>query len=397
MKLAIVGIAALQAASLASAQSSLTLFGIADAGISRYEATARNPMTGGTITQRQSGLSSGGNSTSRLGFRGTEDLGGGLSAGFWLESAIALDTGSIGGPSTAGAPSATAFFNRRSTLSLAGGFGELRLGRDYNPTFYNDAIFDPFGNSGVGSSVLFTLGNSAAVGNSNYVRANNSVSYFLPSALGGVYGSFMYGMPENTKTSGVGVADGNDRSGAYIGGRIGYAAGSLDLAIAHGESKASDTEALRREFRTTNIGVSYDFGLVKAFGELSRTRDQRRTPLIASEIHFDGYLVGASVPVGVGLIRVSYSAVRYKSDEGITGASAPRVNKLAIGYTHNLSKRTAVYVTAARINNKNDGAYAGSLPNAAVATGGTASFSGAAQGYLAQKATGYDVGIRHAF
>lgn len=397
MKLAIVGIAALQAASIASAQSSLTLFGIADAGISRYEATSRNPTTGATITQRQSALSSGGNSTSRLGFRGTEDLGGGLSAGFWLESAVALDTGSIGGPSTAGAPSATAFFNRRSTLSLAGSFGELRLGRDYNPTFYNDAIFDPFGNSGVGSSVLFTLGNSAAVGNSNYVRANNSVSYFLPSELGGVYGSFMYGLPENTKTSGAGAADVNDRTGAYIGGRIGYAAGALDLAIAHGESKASDTAALRREFRTTNIGVAYDFGPVKAFGELSRTRDERRTPLIASEIHFDGYLVGASVPVGVGLIRASYSAVRFKSNEGLAGASAPRVNKLAIGYTHNLSKRTAIYVTVARINNKNDGAYAGALPSAAITTGGAATFYGAAQGYLAQKATGYDFGIRHAF
>ncbi|MFM9927639.1 porin [Variovorax sp. H27-G14] len=397
MKLAIVGIAALQAASIASAQSSITLFGIADAGISRYEATARNPVTGGAITQRQWALSSGGNATSRLGMRGTEDLGGGLSAGFWFESAIALDTGSIGGPATAGAPSATAFFNRRSTLSLAGGLGELRLGRDYNPTFYNDAIFDPFGNCGVGSSVLFTLGNSAAVGNANYVRANNSVSYFLPADLGGVYGSVMYGLPENTKSSGSSVAAENDRSGTYVGGRLGYLAGPLDIAIAHGESKASDTAVLQRDFRTTNIGASYDFGLVKAFGELSRTRDQRRTPLTATEIHFDGYLVGASVPVGVGLIRVSYSAVRFKSDEGFTGSSAPRVNKFAIGYTHNLSKRTAIYVTAARVNNKNDGAYAGRLPSAAITAGGAASFSGAGQGYLAQKATGYDVGIRHAF
>lgn len=397
MKLAIVGIAALQAACIASAQSTLTIFGIADAGISRYEATARNPVTGGTATQRQWALSSGGNATSRLGFRGTEDLGGGLLAGFWLESAIALDTGANGGPATAGAPSTTVFFNRRSTLSLAGGFGELRLGRDYNPTFYNDALFDPFGNSGVGSSILFTLGNSAAVGNSNYVRANNSASYFLPAQLGGVYGSLMYGLPENVKSSGAGTAAVNDESGKYIGGRVGYAAGPLDLAIAYGESTASDTVALQREFRTTNIGGSYDFGSIKTFGELSRTRDHRRAPLIASELHFDGYLLGASVPVGVGVIRASYSAVRFKSDEGIAGASTPRVNKFALGYTHNLSKRTAVYVTAARITNKNDAAYAGLLPSARVTTGGTASFSGAAQGYLPQKATGYDFGIRHAF
>ena len=117
MKKSLLALAALTAfAGVASAQSSVTLFGIVDL-------SARGVDNGiGT----RSTINQDGNSSSRLGFRGVEDLGGGLKAGFWIEGALSADTGNATGQT----------WQRRSTVSLMGGFGEIRLGRDYTPVSY---------------------------------------------------------------------------------------------------------------------------------------------------------------------------------------------------------------------------------------------------------------------
>lgn len=110
------------------AQSSVTVFGVADLA-------ARSVSSEGTGATRS--LTSGGNSTSRIGFRGVEDLGGGLSAGFHLEAGMSLDTGS--------SVSATQFFDRRSTVSLTSrALGEVRAGRDYVPTYVSWTPLRPF-------------------------------------------------------------------------------------------------------------------------------------------------------------------------------------------------------------------------------------------------------------
>jgi predicted porin len=204
-------LAALAVAGVASAQSSVTLFGVVDASISGYSSKSRGPEAHGaaqrlrrsaTYTNRGSvkvsrtALANSGYNSSRLGFRGTEDLGGGLAASFWLEGAVNNDDGS------GVAPDGFFKFDRRSTLSLSGGLGELRLGRDYTPTFWNDAIFDPMGINGAGISLVATASGYASAGslisrsgfsgNASYVRASNSIGYFLPPDLGGFYGQFMY-------------------------------------------------------------------------------------------------------------------------------------------------------------------------------------------------------------
>ena len=97
-------------------------------------------------------MSSGANASSRVGFRGTEDLGGGLAAGFWLESGITQDSGAT----------ALAAFSRRSTVSLSGGFGELRLGRDYVPSYWNESVFDPMGAVGVGENLIKSISGNIA-------------------------------------------------------------------------------------------------------------------------------------------------------------------------------------------------------------------------------------------
>jgi len=385
MKKSLTALAALAVAGLASAQSSVTLFGVIDAGVTYQSATSRDAATGLASKQSKWSLANSGYNSSRIGFRGTEDLGGGLAASFWLEAPITNDDGATG----------ISTFNRRSTVSLSGGFGELRLGRDYTATFWNDTVFDPFGTNGSGASVINTVSGSTGLNNTNYVRASNMVGYFLPPNLGGFYGQLQYSLNENTRTSATDLTAATSSSaGRYAGGRFGYANGPLDVALAVGENVAVDTTSLTRKVQTINLGASYDFGPVKLFGELSNVKNKFDLAVGNSHDSYNGYLIGASMPVGAGVIRASYSTVRY--DEGAAGITGedPRAQKLAIGYVHNLSKRTALYATVARVNNRNDAAYTGSLSAASTTGYGSAgvSYTG-----LPRSSTGYDFGIRHAF
>ncbi|WP_295523166.1 porin [uncultured Pseudacidovorax sp.] len=383
----------------AHAQSSVTMFGIVDAGVSRYEMTARDPLTGLQRKQTQTALSNSGNATSRLGFRGVEDLGAGWSASFWLETALANDVGNVGGTGvTSGiTTSSTVFFNRRSTVSLSGPLGEIRLGRDYTPTFWNDSVFDPFTSNGVGTSIIYSATAAAAFGNVNYIRTSNTVSYFLPPNIGGFYGQLSYAFPEKVVTRDI-ATNSND-AGRYAGARFGYQNQSLNIALSYGEARLVDTATTGRVNKSYNVGATYDFEVVKVFAEASRVRDEFQGPGLNANYTngLNGYLLGLSVPVGAGLIRASYSTARFLDGRPFVAGSAPRANKLALGYTYMLSKRTALYASIAKIDNKNDPAYAGGLPPAALTVGGTDPFSVATGRYLPKSALGYDFGIRHTF
>ncbi|MDP9900569.1 porin [Variovorax ginsengisoli] len=371
MKKSLVALAALAVAGVASAQSSVTLFGIVDAGVSYYQ----NKADGGAKTSSWQQTNSGYNS-SRLGFRGTEDLGGGLAAGFWLEAALGNDTGAAGG-------GGTQLFNRRSTVSLSGPFGEFRIGRDYTATFWNDTTFDPFGTNGVGTNVINAAHSAVLTGagfasDSTTVRSNNMVGYFLPANLGGFYGQAQYAFHENTKTDGSTF---DSKANEYAGARFGYANGPLDVAVAYGETTVVSTAAQEVKVKTANLGASYDLGVVKLFGELSRvTNDFSPNSVVfgSDSVDLDGALIGVTAPIGAGLIRASYSTVKAKVDN----AADPKANKFALGYVHNLSKRTALYATVARISNKD---------------GANISVSGNLSTSATKNSTGYDFGIRHAF
>ena len=151
--------------------------------------------------------------------------------------------------------------------------------------------------------------------------------------------------------------------------------------------------------------------MLKLFGELSRARDEATTTVPVGAVgrfsfdtsgRYDGALLGATVPIGPGLIRFAYSRVKFKADAGLqpTGLFAPdrdaSAGKLALGYVHNLSKRTALYATVARIrisNGQNNPAVMGAT------TGGSPAYlsTGTSSGFAPRSATGYDFGIRHAF
>ena len=186
-------------AGVASAQSSVTLYGTVDLN-ARY---IKNDGSSKRVSLSQDGINS-----SQLGFRGVEDLGGGLKASFILLAGVNADTGSANNQ----------FWNRRATVSLSGGFGEVRLGRDYTPTFWNTTIFDAFGTNGLGDS-----SGVKQLAAPDYVRANNAIGYFLPSNIGGVYGQVM-----------AAAGEGNN-AGRYVGGRVGFAAGPFDVAVAYAQ------------------------------------------------------------------------------------------------------------------------------------------------------------------
>ena len=361
MKKSLLALAALTAfAGAASAQSSVTLFGILDAGIARLSAGGKS------VT----GMENSGYNSSRLGFRGTEDLGGGMSASFWLEAGLTNDNGTgaatnvnnqaAGGAAAGQNGSQGLTFNRRSTVSLAGGFGEIRLGRDYTPQFWNLTVFDPYGTNGVGTTQTL---NSIITG-VTAVRASNSVGYFLPGGLGGFYGQFQMYFGENQDLA-VNPTPNTEKDGNGWGLRLGYAAGPLNVALA-----TSKTKYAAGDVKQQNLGGQYDLGVAKLQAHVASDKN--------GTTKGNGWLIGGLIPVGAGEVRIAFS--QYKTDVAGT-ANDPRSRKWALGYVHNLSKRTAVYTTYARVTNN---AFANQALNGAAVTAGSNS-------------SGFDIGVRHSF
>jgi predicted porin len=355
MKKSLLALAALSAfAGVASAQSSVTLFGIVDVNV-------RNQKSGGGD---QTSVSTDGINSSRLGFRGVEDLGGGLRAGFWIEGALSPDTGC--GTSTNATPSNNSpacggqTWQRRSTVSLLGSFGEVRLGRDYTPTFWNHTVFDVFGTNGVGSEL--NIFSKAAGGASTLVRANNTVGYFLPS-LGGFYGQVQVA---------AGETPGATSSNKYAGGRLGYGAGPFNIAAAYGITYAEGAVAnvMVDDETEWNVGGSFAFSFLTIMGQYSMSE--------YSSNENKSWTVGVSVPFGASTIKASYGETEFA-----TASSSPKVKQIAIGYQYDLSKRTAIYANAAQLEND---------AGLARTTSGNAPVVGT--GF---KSTGYELGLRHSF
>ncbi len=352
MKKSLLALAVLGAfAGGASAQSSVTLFGVIDVN-ARYLDNA-----GG----KQYQMSQDGINSSRLGFRGTEDLGGGMAASFWLEGAMNPDNGTAVGQS----------WQRRSTVSLSGAWGEARFGRDYTATFWNATIFDPFGTNGLGSSgniFLVVPGTPVGGGFGTLVRASNMMAYFLPSGIaGGLYGQVQVAAGENT--------NGNK----YMGGRIGYAAGPFDVAAAYGKTEVTGSV----DGDQYNFAGSWDFKFMKLSGYFGS--------IAVGELEQTNWYVGASAPLGLWTIRGTYGSVSRKGTDYGINIDSMDAQQFAIGFQYDLSKRTALYGTYSKIandGNATNGAnfIVGALNNVA---GG-----GAGRG---QDSQGYEFGIRHSF
>jgi predicted porin len=349
MKKSLVALAVLGTlAGTASAQSSVTAFGVIDLAMRYTKANG----------QSLSKLDSDGLSSSRLGFRGVEDLGGGLKAGFWLEGALNADQGTAGDAPTS---SANRFWGRRATVSLSSAeLGEIRLGRAKTSvrTLIDD--FDVYGTVGMGaiSQVYSTLGS----GSDTLNRSDNQVAYILPGNLGGFYGS-----------ADVGAGEGAGGK-KYFGGRLGYKEGAWHVSGGYQETYTAGSA----RWKLGSIGATYDFGFVKVGGLYSQSKFTDRKQNI--------WTVNAVLPVGPGSVQLSYTkADANTAASAATVAATSRVYDAQLysaSYVYNLSKRTALYTTISLVDNDGQGKFA-------VASSPTVAGGG--------QSGGFDVGIRHSF
>jgi predicted porin len=312
MKKSLVALAVLAASGAAMAQSSVTLYGTADAALVRDD--------NGSITVNK--MSSGQLSGGKWGLKGAEDLGDGLKAIFTLEAGYSIDTGASGASTTR----PNDFFNRQSFVGLAGGFGTVKFGRQKNPVYANAATWDTFGNSqAVNTDPLFSY---------NGVRTDNLIAYNF--AANGFYGELQYGLGE---------VPGNSSASRTVAGWVGYKSGPFDVVLTNQDIKnATDTATTKM----TLIGGNYDFGMAKLFAAYAVektdgatvTRDQK-------DMH-----IGALIPVGsAGKVEVAYNS---KKDDLNANANAHQVG---IGYLYSLSKRTTLHTSYGQLSNDSNAKY----------------------------------------
>lgn len=296
---------------LVNAQTSVQLYGLIDLSLNSVSSSGTGGGSGRAVTS----------DVSLWGFRGSEDLGGGLSAIFKLEQGFNADTGAQ--------TSATALFNREALVGLADKrWGTVQLGAQYWPIITLTARTDPFQRRQMGQQLTLLQG-SALRGYP--VQSPNAIQYFSPT-IGGFQARAMYQVREGAAANNKAVLIDYTSKDVYVGV-------NLDSAEVPGPA-ATATAPARPAARSNNIAVggAYSLPMLRLFGFAQRNRT-------AGLARVNGYMLGTAVPVGAGEFRVSYSSTSNP------GAEARLV---ALGYNHFLSKRTQVYTTIAHL--KNDGA-----------------------------------------
>lgn len=321
----------------AQAQSSVTIYGIVDAAVAIED-------TGAPGTSSRKVLNSGNQSSSRFGFRGTEDLGQGLKAFFNVESGLAVDTGAT----------ETAFFGRRSVVGLeSASFGSVILGREYSPIASVAAASDIFGQGFFGTNLsAFNTGRLTR-------RMSNSVSYKTPS-FGGVRG-----------TLSASASEGVPGSSRLLGAALEYTTGPIYVGGGYHELKRVTGGQKDKEY---SFGLGYDFGMFDVKGNY----------LVADPAgggnKFEQINFGASAPIGPGRLYGNVQQNRMSGGGRGTG--------LAATYSYELSKRTNLYASYARLSNNTQGRFG--LNSSSTNVTPVATAPGADPSVMA-------VGIRHRF
>ena len=374
MKKSLLALAVLGAfAGAASAQSSVTVYGIVDLGFDRTDT--------GAVAGSTTGIKSGGQSASRIGFKGTEDLGGGLNALFQLEATIQADTGSaFSSPAVAtsgvnaGYASGSGGFNRIATVGLqSAAFGTVNLGRQTSVIKDAYDVVDPFGDGGNIAPISAVFFGGALSG--DFGRISNSVKYSTPS-FGGFKASAAYSFGE---------AVGSTSDNSSYGFGLGYANGPLNVQFAyHNQERLAGrlpatisatsgvvtpgVAFVARENEAAFVGATYNFGGFKLHGAYADASVETAT----AETKVRNYLAGVSLPLGAaGNLFASYSV------NDIRGTSNADSQRAAIMYTYDLSKRTNLYTGYSHTSNDDSVNLAG--------------------GPVGESNSAFNVGVRHKF
>lgn len=299
MKKSLIALAVLAASGAALAQSSVTIYGRLDASVGSMDKIGTGSDTklfsGGEV----------GLTTPRLGFIGSEDLGGGLKATFKLEQRIDIDTGALQSPS----------FKGESSVGLAGGFGAVRLGRMTNP--YDDARalsnkFNLFDSNGfTPTNAVFKTGGANADYSS---RQNGMIRYDSPS-FGGVYGAVSHAFEQ--------TAGADDTVTSLL---LGYKAGGLNAALSVHDEKTKQAY--------TALVAAYDFGSFALSGGYNTRKADLATGGKDNEYSF-----GVEVPFGAVKLSAGYAAGETK----VNGVKTIESSGFGLGAKYALSKRTSLY------------------------------------------------------
>lgn len=303
----------------AQAQSSVQLMGLLDV----YAGSMKMAGDPG----RRAVVGSGGMTTSWFGFKGTEDLGGGLKANFALTAFLQADSGNPG--RFANDP----YFSRDANVGLSGGFGTVTVGRGLAPNFLPTVIFNPFGDSFTFSPLvlhanvpLFNGTGWAATTPSDTGWANEII-YTTPS-FGGLTANLHYQFGEQSGKSGIHNA----------GVNLLYFAGPFAATAFYERDQLSNPvpAVFTGNAKKTDwmVGASYDFTLAKLYGTWGRTKTD------TTGIDGTTASLGAAVPAGPG--KVLLATARTKYEPGNTRRTS------TVGYDYLLSKRTDLYANLMR-------------------------------------------------
>lgn len=354
MKKTLITLAVLAAATgVAQAQSSVVIYGTVDAGF-----VSERGGVNGNVNKLDSGIGS----ASRLGFKGTEDLGSGLSALFLLESGFSVDNGQQDVSGT--------LFNRQAYVGLSSKTtGTLTLGRQYTPIYNTLAkVADPFQVGYAGSAKNLFPSNT---------RTSNTVLYTSPS-YNGLDADVAYTFGENAESNKI---------GRKIGASVGYSNGPLNARVAYNNTSNETALTSIGSGRNYLAAANYDFAVAKAYVAYGVNKGVNSAVRNNGSVNAFNYtsaafstdsttaLIGTTVPLGAaGTFMASYIHV---DDKDVTNADA---NQFALGYSYALSKRTSTYASIAKISNKNNAGYTVGN-NSNVGTGDKA----------------VNVGVRHSF
>jgi len=359
MKKTLVALAAL-AATGAFAQSSVTLYGIVDLGYTSDKSTT----VGGTADKKTTGIGEGTMAGNRIGFRGTEDLGGGMKASFTVEQGISLTSGDLfgnragasGHQDNAGTPAAgtgglytgagayTSSTNRQSFVSLSGGFGDVRVGYQYTNLYVLSSLSGYIvGPEASGGDQAHTWGNAAIAGYGQTVNAGgtraNGLTYISPVFGGGFkatvqYGSGRAGGAWDTSSPLTATNSAAKRTGYMVS----YANGPLNAAVAYTSNKVTTAGAtnVTQTHKLTQLAGSYDFGVAKLVGTYNSGKDGAVTSTDSKS-----HQIGVNVPFGgVEVFAAMGKAKSTKNDA--TGLTAD-VKQTQFGAKYALSKRTYAF------------------------------------------------------
>ena len=360
MKRSLIALAALAVVGAASAQSSVSIWGTVDAS---YNYATADLVAG---SQSKASLANSQLGSSKLGFSGLEDLGGGLQAKFWLEAGLANDFG--GGKSSnsnnqangslAGvAGSQGIVFQRRSYVGLVGNWGELKLGREYVNTFIGvQAAVDPYGTNGPADSTQMMLTLGATKGVATITNASNMITYITPT-MGGFSANIQAFMGENAS----GAANSDDGGGYSVTGQ--YAMGPLFVSAGQQQTKYSTIG----DYTLQGFSASYDFGAAKVV--FTTTHEGLAGLAGTADYKNNANLFGVIVPMGAYNFKASYiTATNNMANKAVD----QKGELFGLGVDYSLSKRSKLYATYGSIKNSDNGAgYGAGVIGALAANGGT--------------------------